>query len=172
MNLKNSFSKAVAFLSKLVNPLSGVFGAAIGCTVLAAMMFLTFFDVIGRYVFNKPIDGTDELIRFMMVTVIGFALGYCALLKGHIRVDLILQYVSKRANQWFDVFTYAISLIFYILFTVQAWLYSLDNISGHLTSAVLAIPISPFVFILFIGAVIVTLIFLRDFLKSIEEVMK
>ncbi len=164
--------KLVAFLSKVVNPLSGVFGAAIAGTVLASMMFLTFFDVAGRFLLNKPIDGSLEVTEYLMGLLVGFGIGYCALKKGHIRVDLIMQYTSPKANQWFDVFAYGISCIFYIFITWQTWIYGFGKIESKMTSAVLLIPVYPFVFAIAVGAAFLVLVFLRDFLQSIDEVRR
>jgi TRAP-type transport system small permease protein len=162
----------VAFLSKIVNPLSGVFGVTVASIVLSAMMFLTFFDVAGRFLINKPIDGSLEVTEYLMGVLVGFGIGYCAIKKGHIRVDLILQYTSRKANQWFDVFTYGASCIFYIFICWQTWVYGFGKVASKMTSAVLLIPVYPFVFIIAIGAAFLVLVFLRDFLQSIEEVRK
>ncbi len=166
----DGFARVVTYLSKIVDPLS-TYSSAIGATALTAMMFLTFIDVFGRYLLHKPLDGSDELTQFMMAVSIGFAIAYCALKKGHIRVDLVMQYISKKANQWFDVVAYAVSCIFYAFITWQAWQYGFQQMASGLTSSVLYIPVYPFVFILTISMALVTLMFFRDFLKSVEEVI-
>lgn len=167
----NGLSTVIIYLNKVVDPLSN-FGLVIACVTLAAMMFLTFFDVAGRYIFNKPIIGSYEITEFMMAILVGFALAYCGLKKGHIRVDLILQHLSRKANLWFDIFTYGFSCIFYVFIVWQTFLKAWENVSSHLASSVLLIPVYPFVFIFVIGAAFVTLVFLRNFLQSIAEVIK
>jgi TRAP-type transport system small permease protein len=163
--------KAVKLLEKITIPL-GTAGLAIGCTMIALMMFLTFFDVGGRFLLNKPITGSLELTEFMMSMVASFGIGYCALRKGHIRVDLILQYTSKKTTAWFDVFTYAISCSFYAVLTWQSFNNAISQMNSKLTSSVLFIPVYPFVFLLVIGTTILTLILLKDTLQSIDEVKK
>jgi TRAP-type transport system small permease protein len=174
------FSQVVKGLSRVVDPLVKV-GAVIACTALAAMMFLTFLDVAGAQIgklsfvsnltsFFRPIIGSQEITELLMMLLVSFALGYTALKKGHIRVDLVMQYTSKKANHWFDVFAYGFSFIMYVLIAWQGWIYAFDNIRTHTVSTILNIPIPPFNFLLVIGAGLAALIFLRDFLKSIEEV--
>ncbi len=160
------------YLSKLINPLIGIFGIAVAGVMLTSMMFLTFFDVAGRYVLNKPIFGSLEVTEFLMALLVSFGLGYTALNKGHIRVDLIMQYTTRKANLWFDVFAYGISCIFYVLIAWQAWVYALTKMTSKMTSSILLIPVYPFIFALSVGAVFLVLVFLRDLLKSIEEVNK
>jgi TRAP-type C4-dicarboxylate transport system permease small subunit len=168
----SGLAKFIDYLTKLVNPLIGVFGVAIACVMLAGMMFLTFFDVGGRFILNKPINGSLEITEYLMVFLVSFGLGYCALKNGHIRVDLIMQYTSRKANLWFDVFAYGVSCIFYIFICWQAWLYALSKVASKMTSSVLLIPVYPFVFALSVGAAFLVLVLLRDFLKSVEEVSK
>lgn len=165
------FAKFVTFLSKVVDPLDN-YSSVIAGTSLTAMMFLIFIDVFGRYLLHKPIAGANELTQFMMAVIIGFALSYCALKKGHIRVDLVLQYVSKKANQWFDVFTYAFDFILYVFVTWQAWQYAFQQKASGLTSVILYIPVYPFVFVLTVSMALVTLVFIRDLLESIEKVLE
>jgi len=167
-------------LSKVVDPLT-IVGAVIACTALAAMMFLTFLDVAGAQLgkvsfinnltsFFKPIIGSQEITELLMVLLVSFALGYSAFKKAHIRVDLVMQYTPNKVNRWFDIFAYGFSFIMYILIAWQGWVYAFDNIRTGMVSTILNIPIPPFNFLLVIGAALAALIFLRDFLKSIEEV--
>jgi len=173
-------TRTVRGLSAIVDPVTK-YGSYIGAVFLACMMFLTFFDVVdgqlgkwsvinSRTYFFGPIVGGQELIELFMLVVISFALGYCAFRQGHIRVDLIMQYTSKKANLWFDVFANGVSMVFYVFITWQAFKYGLDNIHDKTVSTILTLPVPPFNFIIFLGGVIVTLVFLRDFLKSIEGV--
>jgi TRAP-type C4-dicarboxylate transport system permease small subunit len=171
-------AKFVAYLSKIVDPLIRG-GAAVAAVVLAVMMFFTFADVsstqIGKYLhisFFKPIIGSQEITELLMLTMVVFAIGYNALFKGHIRVDLIMQYTSRKVNQWFDVFTYFFSFVFYVLIGWQGWLYAWSNIHDETVSTILNLPIYPFNFLLVIGAAFAALIFLRDCLHSFEEVTR
>ena len=160
------------YLSKLINPLIGIFGIAVAGVMLTSMMFLTFFDVAGRYVLNKPIFGSLEVTEFLMALLVSFGLGYTALNKGHIRVDLIMQYTGRKTNLWFDIFAYGISCVFFMFVSWRVWLHALKVYASNLTSPALFIPVYPFIFLLSVGAGLVTLVFLRDFLKSVEEVNK
>jgi TRAP-type transport system small permease protein len=182
-NSTRGLARLVSYLDKVINPVSGIAGAAIAATALATMMFLTFVDVAGGQLgklsfinshtsFFKPILGSQEITELIMLTLVAFALSYTALKKNHIRVDLIMQYTSRKANLWFDIFTYGISCIFYIFIAWQGWIYGMSNITDHKVTNVLEIPFYPFNFILVIGAAIAVLVFFRDFLKSIEEVAK
>ncbi|MDP2916780.1 MAG: TRAP transporter small permease [Dehalococcoidia bacterium] len=158
-------------LSKVVTPISR-YGVVVSATVLALMMFLTGADVLLRYVFNRPIMGSLEITEFMMSMTVGFGLAYCALKKGHIRVDLVLIYIPQKARRIMDVVAYVVSFAFYCLIVWQVLLNGRSLMDSKLTSSVLFIPVYPFVFLLVIGAAILALVFLKDVLESIHEVMK
>jgi TRAP-type C4-dicarboxylate transport system permease small subunit len=174
------FSKFVFSLSKVVDHIS-IWGLALSCFMLATMMFLTFVDVIstqlGKWTvinsatgFFKPIIGGQEVMELLMLLMVAFGLAFCAARKGHIRVDLILQYVSPKGSLWFDVLAYGVSFVFFIFIAWQAFQYGLDNIKDGSVSTVLTIPIPPFNFLLTVGSALTSLVFFRDFLKSIDEV--
>jgi TRAP-type transport system small permease protein len=57
--------------------------------VLFAIMVLTGADVIGRYVFSRPIGGTDELIAAGMAILIFGSLPIVALRNEHITIDTV-----------------------------------------------------------------------------------
>jgi TRAP-type C4-dicarboxylate transport system permease small subunit len=159
------------FLDSVARPLTCL-GRIIASTMIVAIMFLTFFDVGGRFALNKPITGSYELTEFMMSLFIGFGVGYCAYRHGLIRVDLIMQHTNKKTNAWIDVITYSASLIFYIMITWQCLNNAFSYYHTGLTSSVLYIPVYPFVFVLVIGVAILSLTFLKDLVQSINEVRK
>lgn len=169
---QNLLGKAVNLLNKVVDPLTSKVGLTIAAVVLFSMMLLTFADVAGRFLLNKPINGSLEITEFMMGLIVAFAIAFTAFRKGHIRVDIIMQYVPRKVNLWMDIFAYLLSSVFYIFISWQTWLNGVSVMKSKLTSAVLLIPSFPFVFTVAIAAGIVALVFFRDFLNAIDEVGK
>jgi TRAP-type C4-dicarboxylate transport system permease small subunit len=178
----DGFARFVSGLSKVIDPIAR-YGGAIGAGILAFMMFLTVIDVLGRFLggfeivrdylsFMGPVSGSMEMTELALGILVTFGLGYCALHKGHIRVDLLLQYTSRKANLWFDIFTYAISFIFFIGVVWQSWVTGFSIHESQLSTAVLSIPIYPFPFVMMLGLAILALVLIRDFLQSIEEVRR
>lgn len=167
----SGFGKTVKYLSKVIDPLS-TYPVTFSCAMLVAMMFLTFFDVAGRYVLNKPILGSFEITEFMMFLLTCFGLAYTAFRRSHIRVDFIFSYLSRRTALGFDIMAYGVSAIFYALVAWQSWIAAFRAMASKSTSSLLFIPVYPLIFMLVIGAGLVCLVFLRDFLNSIEEIKK
>jgi len=158
----NGLIKVVDFLSRI-----SVF---VGGTMLMGMMLLTAIDVFLRYFFGTPIQGSMEITQFMMCLLVTFGIVYCAVRKGHIRVELVLIHLPRRANRVLNMIAYSSSAIFFILISWQTFLHA--KTSTKLTSPVLFIPVYPFVYAVSIGMALLALVFIRSMVESIHEVMK
>lgn len=75
-----------------------VFGLATG-SLLAFMTLLTTVDVVGRYLFNRPLRGAFELTEVLMAALIFAALPLVTLRSEHIAVDLLDLWIPARARR-------------------------------------------------------------------------
>ena len=69
---------------------------------LLAMMILTFVDVIGRYVFSRPISGSSELIQLLMGSMIAAALPLVTVARQHITMELFANLFRGTARHVLD----------------------------------------------------------------------
>ena len=69
---------------------------ALGALTLLAMLALTVADVFGRYLLNAPINGANELLRFLIGGVIFLALPVVSTTDEQITVDLLDHLYSER----------------------------------------------------------------------------
>jgi TRAP-type C4-dicarboxylate transport system permease small subunit len=138
---------------------------------LTAMMLLTVADVIGRYVFSKPIRGTYELVGFLLVGAGSLGLGYCQVKKAHIRVDFLLQRFPEKVR---PILTALANFLGFAAFSLLCWrcaLYAQYYISatGNHTDT-LGIPLTPFVIVLAVGTGMLALVILFDLVRSLTKV--
>jgi TRAP-type C4-dicarboxylate transport system permease small subunit len=162
------FKKLVARSGKVADRIIRWINHA-GVTVLAMMMFLTVTDVTLRYGFNKPVLGSFEITEFMMTILAACTIGYAAVLKAHVNVDLVFTRLPERIQGIISVFT---SLVCVAFFGLMSWrnIYQSSVLrNAHSVSSALSIPEFPFVFILGIGFGIIALVFLVELLKSIKK---
>jgi TRAP-type C4-dicarboxylate transport system permease small subunit len=162
-------ARILYFLNKILARLSQA-GLAVAAAGLVLMMFLIGFDVIMRYLLNRPIAGSMELTEFLMSLTIGFGLAYCAFKKGHIRVDLVLMHVPTKVQRILDIIAYFVSFGFCCLIVWQTFENGQSIMQTKITSSVLLIPVFPFIFLLAIAMAILALVFLKDILEHIAEV--
>jgi TRAP-type C4-dicarboxylate transport system permease small subunit len=68
-------------------------------TLLAFITALTTLDVVGRYLFNRPLRGAFELTEMVMATLIFAALPLVTLRREHVAVDLLDAWLGPRARK-------------------------------------------------------------------------
>ena len=163
--------KAADALSKVIRPLSGVI-YSVGLGVLAALMFMTAADVILRYLFNRPIAGTFDITMFMMAILVSFGLAYCAIKKGHVRVDLVVEHLPKRAQAIIDSITGLFAVGLFALITWQSAFYVMTLWSSGVKSMELVVPFYPYAGMVALGSACLTIVLIVDFLEFLSEAIK
>lgn len=144
----------------------------LGAVILTLMMLLVFIDVFLRYIFNRPVSGSVEIVEVMMALCIALGMAYTGIVKGHISVELLVSRFSPRAQAALDVFHFLIATIMFLLMGwktgQQAWVVG----RRHVTTTVLEIPIYPFVWVLSVCAALLGLVFFLQFLEAVSKVVK
>ena len=162
--------RSAHFIEKFSYPTSRIVNI-VGAIVLAIMMFLVAADVTLRYAFNLPIRGSVELVELMMIVVVFLAVAYTASQKGHVSIELVVSRFPQRVQAVLDVFTSILSLGFIVLIIWRSMARGYTMwVDDHVT-IVLAIPISPFLYIIAFGCVLLAIVLLANILESISRVV-
>lgn len=164
-------SRAAASISRILRPVSRV-AENIGLGVLAAMMFLIAADVLLRYCLNRPILGSFDISEYMMGVIVSFGLAYCAFMKGHVSIDLLVSRLGQRRRAVTDAIN---SFLGFGILALMAW-QCFRNIkillASNIVSSVLHIPAFPFAAIVAIGITLFALVLLIDFLNSLSQAVR
>ena len=88
---------------------------------LVALMCLTVAEVIGRYVFNAPIFGRQDIAQILLASSIFLAFPVVTLRGDQIAVDLLDGFFSKGAAFWRDRVIGLLTSV--VLLTMGYWLY-------------------------------------------------
>ena len=103
-------------LDSLFLGLSQTMDRVAGFIVLPAIFFIVVVDVVLRYVFNSPLLWSLELSEWLLLLTFAFALPECTRQNGHIRMELIVNNFSHRAQAIVDILYSAGAIwIFYLL---------------------------------------------------------
>lgn len=164
-------SRAANSLNRIIRPIIGAVHG-VGLVVLGLMMLLTASDVTLRYVFNQPIVWLFETTVYMMAIVVAFAVAYCAIQQGHVRVDVVVDRFSTRAQAIFDSITGFFSLGLVSLLTWQCVMHIQGQYIQNVESANLHIPTFPFVAVVALGIACFTLVLLADLLEFLARAVK
>jgi TRAP-type C4-dicarboxylate transport system permease small subunit len=141
----------------------------IGSIALALLMFLTVADVFGRYLLNKPVSGTFELTEMSMVLIVFLALGLAQHNREHISLDLAYNYFPSWLKKAVDVIVDVVNLVVVVAITWQLYQYSIRMLDGNYTTAVLKLPIHPFVLAAVAGTATYVLAIIADLGKLIRK---
>ncbi len=163
--------QAANFAESRLSPVISVIGN-IGAGIVAMMMILTVADVVGRRVFNHPLSGTIELSEFMMIIVVFFSVVHCELVWGHITIDIVVSRLRPRTQNIIASLMYALFLVTFCFLTWQLFQYAMGDWQTGLTSLVLQIPISPFMFVETLGCTLLSLLVLIHLLQFIAGALR
>ena len=143
----------------------------VGAGVLTVMMLLTASDVALRQ-FKFPIMGMIDITAFLMAILVSFGLAYCAIRKGHVQVELIVERLPRRVQAIIDTITTLLGLGLCILITWQSFVNMVSLYTSGATSWTLNIIVFPFAGLVAFGFAWFTLVLLADFLNAIARVVK
>jgi TRAP-type C4-dicarboxylate transport system permease small subunit len=139
----------------------------IGSIALAVLMFLTVADVLARYLLNWPVTGTFELTEMLMVPIVFLALGLAQHHGEHISLDLAYNYFSPGLKKVTDGGVDLVNLLVVGGIMWQLYDYSVRMSGGNYTTAVLQVPLHPFVLVAVAGTASYALAILCDLAKSV-----
>ncbi len=127
--------------------LESVLGA-VSATVLFLMMLVTAVDVVGRYVFNQPLNGGFELTEMMLAALIYCGLPLVSQRREHIVIDTFDPLMSRRVKRALDMFAEVVcSLtlggIGYLIFRRAARVAEYGD-----TTNVLRLPLAPVAYLM------------------------
>jgi len=128
---------------------------------LAFMLLFTLLDVIMRG-FGRPIVGDYEVISFLGAVVVGFAIPYTSMLKGHVIVDFMLEKLSKSAGSAMQVATRILNIGLFLWMSWNFVVMSVDLIKSKEVTPVFRMPYYPISFGLAFACIIQCLVLLSQ----------
>lgn len=106
-------------IEKLLERAAGVLLFCAGFVTVVMMLHIT-GDIVGKMVFNSPIQGTLEFVSVIyMVAAIYLALPHVQSSRGHILVELFTQKMSARGKLKLDTFCGVLTALYLGL---MAWM--------------------------------------------------
>ena len=103
---------------RLVDLASAAAGA-LSSAALIAIVFSTCFEVVSRYVFNEPTVWATEYSTYLLLGMTFIGLAYAQRQGSHIRVELLIGYLSPSARHQLEILTHWLGLFFVVFATWQ-----------------------------------------------------
>ena len=114
----------------------------ISSMVLMIMMLLTFVDVIGRYLLNKPVFGAAELVSTLLAFTIFAGLGLVNARDQHIAVDIFEDGIRQSFPRFHTLLTKGASLLAMSLVVLVLVEQALDASAVNSKTVVMELPLS------------------------------
>ena len=129
--------------------------------ILLVMIGLTMADVILRYL-GRPIVGAYEIVAFLGVAVIAFALPRASALKTHVYVDLLIDKLPVKTQKVMKTIT---RILVFLMFLGAAWYFIImgkNYIATKTVTMSLRVPFYPVVFALAASCIVQCLVSLCE----------
>ena len=141
-----------------------------GLLALVVLALVTVIDVIGRYVFNRPLLGALELSELMMVFLAFGCFAYTELQNGHVEVDVFVNRFPPKARAACESFAAVLSTG---LWGLIAWRTAMQaqkvRVASEVTSNLL-LPVYPFLWVAAVGSAAFALTLLIRTVKALRRV--
>jgi TRAP-type mannitol/chloroaromatic compound transport system permease small subunit len=135
--------------------------------------FILFIEVVARYVFNAPTvwaHGYTQRSFGVYFIMVG---AYTLLHGGHVRVDLLLNRFSFRKRKVLDIVNLLMLLIWSYALTIEGWKFFYTSWAmREVDEMVLAHPVYPVKFFLFVGGFLIGLQGVSMLIKTVLELVR
>lgn len=133
-------------------------------------MLITGIDVIGRYLFHRPLVGAFEMSELALAIMVLFGWGYNQAIKGHVDIDLLYNRLPHRVQTVLDFLIPLLGLALFSFVSWQAINFTMDSIGWHEVTEMIHLPVWIFKLMIFIGSVSLSLQFVVDFITACQKV--
>lgn len=146
-------SRAVTAVNRALHYVAGA--------LIIAVMAMTVYNILGRWLFDEPFRGTVELTQLAMIGIVYLGMAYAQDNGNHIAVDLLYNRMPKPVRIVLDWFATLLSLV---VLSVLAWqLYEYAGVleQGDRVTASRGISLYPAAYVGIVGVAAFALAFIR-----------
>lgn len=157
----------MGWFESLLNRISRSMDAVVGWGIVVIMAF-TVINILTRRLVGWSILGSSEYVSVLMAIIIGCSLAYCAMLDGHISVEVLVQKFPLAVKRLLIAVLRVISFLFFMLAAWQLIRYgNRIRVSGEVTPTA-EIQFYPFIYIVAFGIFILSLVNLVLAIKTLK----
>ena len=145
---------------------------AIAAFSLMGMVIVTCSDITVR-LFDRPIFGSEEIVSFLLVFVIGFTLPFSHLERIHVGVEIVFRLLPPKVQILLKILTDFLSLLLMATITVMMFFYWLDTKESGEVSMNLEFPEYRIIFTMACCFGVLNIFILRDLfiVKEIKSII-
>ena len=111
------------------NKLAKLAGAVSAIGIFIAII-LVFFNVVMRFVFNRPTEWGNEVACYLLLLIGASGVVYALLLERHIRADILYIRLPRKVQAITDLVTLSLSLAFCVIGAWKSFELTLQALRG------------------------------------------
>ena len=133
----------------------------------AVLMLLTSADALGRYFFDKPIEGAFQISEdYLLVLGVFLALGYSYREGSHVRVTFLVDKLNAPAKLVAAYIVQVFSMLCAAALALATGMQTADLLrTGARANGLVSYPLWPANFCVFLGCLMLTLLIVLDFAR-------
>ncbi len=155
-------------IKKIVDICCNIAGK-IGMAAIFILLFLTVGDVLGRFIFTRPIPGTYEVTKILFALSVFFSFSVSQYNGENLGITLIYDKFPVRVRGIIDFIGSVLSIGMFTVAFIQTIKYAARMKASHTITSVLRWPMHPWIYIASIGILVLVIALLWDFIVSIKE---
>lgn len=136
---------------------------------LFAMMVVTFVDVLGRYLFSRPLPGAFEIIQIMMAVLIFTGLPLVSAKEAHVTVDLIHAVLTRGVRRLLDIVVNGAGTVVLGVIAWRMWIKAGQIAAYNDNTPVLHIPMAPIVYFMCVMSAITAAALLLNTIRHVRH---
>jgi TRAP-type C4-dicarboxylate transport system permease small subunit len=142
--------------------------AGVAMVVLSLIIFSVCLEIIMRYFLNRPLIWVVELTEYGLLYVTFLGAAWLLRKGGHVQVDIVVNFMSKRWRRRCAVFSAALGLLVSIVLTVFGAIVTYDHlVRGIYKPTVLEFPTGAVLAAVPLGSLFLSARFLTKMLDHI-----
>lgn len=149
----------------------GLIRAVLGALILVGVV-LNFANVVGRYVFLKPIIWAEEVLVFIMIWCVMLGATLVTWDNQHLRMDAVYHFAPPRVRRWLNLLSTLAFLVAAVFVLVQSVRVTMLVASTGQRSVVAEVPmVIPYgALAVSFGVIVLMLVFrFRAFVRAVGE---
>ncbi|MBW1997437.1 MAG: TRAP transporter small permease subunit [Deltaproteobacteria bacterium] len=151
-----------------IDSLNGFVGEFV-CYWSIIAVFVYYYEVIARYIFNSPTNWAHEGMFLMFGMQYMLAAGYTERERGHVYVDIVHKLFPDRIKAVVDIFASSLFFLFTVAILVTGWIFLKDALRvWEVSFTEWAIHYWPVKITIPLGALLITL---QGFSKLVKDII-
>jgi TRAP-type C4-dicarboxylate transport system permease small subunit len=140
--------------------------------LLFVMLLVSTADVLGRYFFNRPLSGSQEVSEILLPGVVLLGWAYAQRFKVHVSIDILFNRFPPRSRAIVALLTTCLALAISILIIWQGMLLSISYLKMGRLIRNINVPIFIPRLLVPLGGLSLFLVLIVDLYDSVKEIKK